>query len=104
MSKKRFLSINERGNLTIPPDIRRQFRLGDPGAQVELVLREGFIELHPQVAVPADQAWFWTSEWQKGEHRVDEHVAAGRVAVADDIGGFLAAMDKVRRKKKRAVA
>jgi len=104
MPKKRLLSVNDRGNLTIPSDIRRQYRLSAPGVQVELVPREGFFELHPRVAVPADQAWFWTAEWQKGERRVDEHVAAGRVSVADNVDDFLAAMDGVRRRKKKRPA
>jgi len=99
VSKKRFLSVHDRGNLTIPPDIRRQYRLDQPGVQVELVPRAGFFELHPRVAVPADQAWFWTREWQEGERRVDTHVAAGRVKTAEDVDGFFHAMDEVRRKK-----
>jgi hypothetical protein len=35
------------------------------------------IELRPHVAVPADQAWYWTPEWQEGERRADESIARG---------------------------
>jgi len=98
---KRFLTVRERGNLTLPADIRRQYGLDKPGVQIEVVAGDGVIELHPHVAVPADQAWYWTKSWQKGERAVDEHVAAGRVRVAENVDDFLAAMDKVRRKKKR---
>jgi hypothetical protein len=65
-------------------------------------VREGVIELRPHVAVPADQAWYWTRGWQKGERAVDEHVAAGRVKVVENVDDFLAAMDKVRRKRRTA--
>ena len=49
----------------------------------------------PQVGVPADQAWYWTRSWQKGERAADRHVAAGRVKVARNVDEFLAAMDEV---------
>ena len=29
--------------------------------------------------IPADQAWFWTPEWQAGEREVDADLAGGRV-------------------------
>jgi len=29
--------------------------------------------------IPADQAWFWTPEWQAGEKKADADLAAGRV-------------------------
>lgn len=99
---KRFLSVHERGNLTLPADIRRKYGLDKPGAQLEVVTREGVIELHPHVAVPADQAWYWTQDFQKGERAVDEHVKAGRVKVVENVDEFLVAMDKVRQKKKRS--
>jgi hypothetical protein len=98
---KRFLSVNERGYVTLPPDIRRQYGLDKPGVQVEVVPLEGVIELRPHVAIPAGQAWYWTESWQKGELAVDEHVAAGRERVAENVDDFLAAIDKVKPKKKR---
>jgi hypothetical protein len=99
---RRFLSVHDRGNLTLPADIRRQYGLDKPGVQIEVVTREGVIELHPHVAVPADQAWYWNRSWQKGELAVDEHVAAGRIKVAGNVDDFLAATDKVRKKKRTA--
>jgi bifunctional DNA-binding transcriptional regulator/antitoxin component of YhaV-PrlF toxin-antitoxin module len=99
---KRFLSVHDRGNLTLPADIRRKYGLDKPGVQVEVVARAGVIELRPHVAVPASQAWYWQPGWQEGERAVDEHVAAGRIQVAENIDEFLTAMDKVRKKKRKA--
>jgi hypothetical protein len=42
---------------------------------------------------PADQAWFWTPEWQEGEHEVDEAIAAGRTTYFGSAEEFLAALD-----------
>lgn len=62
---------------------------------------DGVIELRPQVPVPADQAWFWTPEWQRGERRVDAHVEAGEVAVSDGIDEFLNEIDAARSPNRR---
>ena len=35
-------------------------------------------------------SWFWTAEWQAGEHAVDDHVARGELSVFDDIDTFFA--------------
>lgn len=75
-----YVTIQQRGLIALPADIRRRLDLDSPGAQVEIVERpDGVIELHPTVAVPADQVWFWTQRWQKMEREVDAHVARGEV-------------------------
>ena len=99
---KRFLSVHDRGNLTLPADIRRQYGLDKPGVQVEVIARAGVIELRPHVAVPASQAWYWHPAWQEGERAVDKYVAAGHVEAAENIDEFLTVMDKVRKKKRTA--
>lgn len=40
--------------------------------------------------VPAEPRWFWSERWQEREREVDEHVAAGRVAVHESTEDFLA--------------
>jgi hypothetical protein len=42
----------------------------------------------------ADQAWFWTPEWQEGELEVDEHIAAGRSRHFGSTEEFLAALER----------
>ena len=63
---------------------------------MQLVERpDGVIELHPHVPVPADQAWFWTHEWQAGEQEASEQITRGDVTVhdADDFVDALDALD-----------
>ena len=63
---------------------------------MELIEREdGVIELRPHVAVPADQAWFWTKRWQETEREVDEYVRRGEVTVHDDAEAFLEHLDSL---------
>jgi antitoxin MazE len=88
------LTVQGRGTLALPTEIRRRHRLDEPGAQVRLVERDdGVIELHPLVAVPADQVWFWSERWQLMEREAEADVAAGRVAVTDGPDEFLEELD-----------
>lgn len=91
------LSLQSRGTLALPRDLRKRHHLDDPGAQVRVVERDdGIIELHPLAAVPADQRWYWTERWQKMEQEVDEHVEKGDVIRSDDIDEMFADVDRRR--------
>lgn len=92
-----YVGVQRRGVIALPSELRHRLHLDDPGAQVEITERaDGVLELRPALPVPADQAWFWTQRWQEREHEVDEHVAAGRVAVHDSGTDFLEHLDKLR--------
>jgi antitoxin MazE len=88
-----FDNVQSRGVIAIPTAIRRHFGLDQPGAQVEVIEREGEIVRRPHIAVPADQAWFWTDRWQQLEREADEAVSAGRVADVGGVDGLLADLD-----------
>ncbi|TAN24140.1 MAG: AbrB/MazE/SpoVT family DNA-binding domain-containing protein [Actinomycetota bacterium] len=80
MSKEHtFVTVQSRGVVAIPPEIRRKFGLDQPGAQVEVSVRKGEIVLKPHMAVPADQAWFWSKGWQEKERLADEDINSGRI-------------------------
>lgn len=92
-----FAAVQPRnGTITIPAAIRRKFGLDKPGAQVEIVIRDGEIVLLPHVAVPADQAWFWAADWQDRERDADADLSARRYTTfetADDFVGHLSRLD-----------
>jgi AbrB family looped-hinge helix DNA binding protein len=88
-----FVTVQSRGVIAIPTAIRRHFGLDQPGAQVEVIEREGEIVLRPHVAVPTDQAWFWSERWQRLEREADDAVAHGHVAVVADVDELLADLD-----------
>lgn len=91
-----FVSVQSRGTVALPPALRRRYHLDQAGAQVEIIEREdGVFELRPVIAVPANQAWFWTSDWQQREREADEDIAAGRVLEFDDVDGFLGHLDAI---------
>jgi bifunctional DNA-binding transcriptional regulator/antitoxin component of YhaV-PrlF toxin-antitoxin module len=75
------ISLQGRGVVTLPAALRRKLHLDEKGSQVEVVERaDGVIELRPLLAIPADEAWFWTPEWQAKEREADEEIKAGRTS------------------------
>jgi antitoxin PrlF len=49
--------------LTIPRDVVDRMHL-EEGDEFIVTEEEGRIVLTPALSIPADQAWFWTPEWQ----------------------------------------
>lgn len=92
--KSHLVSVQSRGTIALPPDLRRRLHLDQPDAQVMLIERDdGSVELVPVVAVPADQAWFWTDRWQAMEREADADIATRRVTTVDGIDDLVALLD-----------
>lgn len=51
----------------------------------EMIVEDGRIILEPKKLVPADQAWYWSEEWQAGEREAREDIATGRVIRARSV-------------------
>ena len=95
-----YVGVQSRGVFALPADMRKRHRLDQPGAQVRIVERDdGVIELHPQVAIPADQAWFWAKRWQAMEAEADADVAAGRLTRHASGDAFLEHLDGLRESR-----
>jgi bifunctional DNA-binding transcriptional regulator/antitoxin component of YhaV-PrlF toxin-antitoxin module len=91
------IKVRERGTITLPAALRKAARLDRPDSQVEARLREdGVIELIPVVMIPADQAWYWTEEWQAGEREVDEEIARGEGRVFDSAEEMFDTLERER--------
>ncbi len=89
-----FVAVQKRGLIAIPAAVRARYHLDDEGAQVEVIERDGEILLRPHVAVPADQAWFWSETWREMEGQADSDIATGRVETFEDAEGLLAELDR----------
>jgi antitoxin PrlF len=69
--------IRGRGQLTLPAEVRAALRV-EEGDEVEFTRHEdGTVTVRGLKTVPADQAWFWSPEWQIGEREAEEEIAAG---------------------------
>ncbi|MBA3243790.1 MAG: AbrB family transcriptional regulator [Actinobacteria bacterium] len=84
VKKTYIVTIQGRGVISLPADLRRRHRLDEPGAQLQLVeAKDGTIELIPLIAIPASQRWFWTERWRVMEREVDEDIGRGEVTTAE---------------------
>jgi AbrB family looped-hinge helix DNA binding protein len=84
--------IRAKGQVTIPQDVREAAHLeeGDP---VEIELTADGILLRPKKLIDASQAWFWTQQWQQGEHEASEDIKAGRVTTFGSAAALVEALE-----------
>lgn len=80
--------INERGQLTIPAELRKTLHC-EPGDYVEVVIEGDVLKVIPKAVIDKDQSWFWTKEWQKGEREAEADYRAGRYKTAKNVKEFL---------------
>jgi bifunctional DNA-binding transcriptional regulator/antitoxin component of YhaV-PrlF toxin-antitoxin module len=76
--------LRPKHQLTLPPEVREAL-LVEPGDEVEFELvAPGVVKLLGTKRIPADQAWFWTQEWQAGEREASAEIARGEGDVYKD--------------------
>lgn len=82
------MRVRPKGQLTLPDSIRRAVHL-EEGDYLEVAVEEGAIVMRPKKLIDADQAWFWSPTWQRGEREASEDIARGRVRRSMDADEFL---------------
>jgi len=73
------LTLRRNGQLTLPADIRRRMHATDGDVFLAEVRDDDEIVLRKKSLVDASQAYFWTDEWQRGEHEAQEDIQRRRV-------------------------
>jgi bifunctional DNA-binding transcriptional regulator/antitoxin component of YhaV-PrlF toxin-antitoxin module len=97
-----YAAVQGRGTVALPAELRRKYRLDEPGAQLEIIERDdGVIELRPTLPVPVDEMWFWTEGHQAAEREAEEDMNAGRYHTFDEAGAFLADLESLAAEPKR---
>ncbi len=95
-------TVRARGQITLPDDVRRAAHLEEGDLLEAEITAEGIL-LRPQKLIDATQAWFWSQNWQAGEHEADADRAAGRVSTftsgAELIGSLRERSRPAERKK-----
>jgi len=87
--------LRSKGQLTLPPEIREALRVKE-GDDIEFTIDEGGdVSVRGFITIPADQAWFFTPEWQAGEREVDEAIARGeRGPIFENHDDFIAYLQR----------
>lgn len=68
--------LRPKGQLTLPQEVRDALRITE-GDDVEFVVTDDGILMRGLKSIPADQAWFWSEEWQAGEREANRQALAG---------------------------
>jgi AbrB family looped-hinge helix DNA binding protein len=69
-------TLRDRGQVTLPREVRVALGV-EEGDEIVFTMTERGVYVRGMKLVPADQAWFWTPEWQEGEREASEQIARG---------------------------
>ena len=88
------LMLGKRNQITLPKEYVPS------GAHLFLCEQreDGAIVLIPEVSIPANQAFFWTKRWQRGERQASEEIRVGRVRAHRSADELMKHLEQARRK------
>lgn len=66
----------------------------EDGDIFQVQIEDNRVVLIPMKLIPAEQYWFWTKEWQKGEKEAEEDIVAGKIKSFDNVDELLEDLDK----------
>lgn len=84
--------LRKKNILTVPREIADRMHLSE-GDEFIVTEEKGRIVLTPALSIPADQAWFWASEWQARIAEAEADRLAGNSTVYASGEDFLDALD-----------
>jgi AbrB family looped-hinge helix DNA binding protein len=84
--------LRKKNILTVPREIAERMDLAE-GDEFIVTEDRGRIVLTPALSIPADQAWFWTPEWQARVAEAEADRLAGHSTVYSTEDEFLATLD-----------
>lgn len=91
------IRFKKKAQITIPKAIVEELGLHEDDL-LEVRVEEGKIVLVPAVAVPKDQAWYWTEEWQVEEREVDEQISRKEISRPMQLDEALSTLDRLMHK------
>jgi antitoxin PrlF len=84
--------LRKKNIMTMPREIADRMQLAE-GDEFIVTEEQGRIVLTPALSIPADQAWFWTAEWQARVAEAEADRVAGDSTRYTSEEEFLASLD-----------
>lgn len=72
------VKVQKNKNITLPTSVMGRFHLS-AGDFVRLEETKEGVLLKPAKLIDAAQAYFWSKDWQAGEHEASADIRAGRI-------------------------
>ncbi len=73
--------IRSRSQITIPSEIIKKLNLKQ-GDTLDVDVEGNQIVIRPVIAIPKDQAYFWTKEWQSEEKQIQSDIENNNIKPA----------------------
>lgn len=83
------LQIRSNGQITLPANLRRLANFTEGDLLEASITDDGTLCLKPKIAIDRDQAYFWSTRWQKGEKAVEKDLRTGKTKDFDSIDDLL---------------
>lgn len=92
------VKISPGGQVRIPKEVMQGLNVST-GDYIDFEFTDGNVIVKPKKLIDADQAWFWTKEWQETEKTAEEDIKRGRVSkVFSSVEEGISYLKKVRKK------
>jgi AbrB family looped-hinge helix DNA binding protein len=92
------VKISSGGQVRIPKEIMDKLNIS-AGDYLDFEFIDETVIVKPKKLIDADQAWFWTREWQEEEKKAEEDIKKGRVSKVFKTAGEGISHLKKRRKE-----
>ena len=84
-------TVRERGQVTLPRAVREALHV-DSGDELVFEVTADGVLVRGMKMIPAEQAWFWTEPWQRGEREASKDIAKGRTSKHADADEMFTAL------------
>ena len=74
--------FKQKSQITIPKELVKKLNL-KVGDKLDVQVKDGKLVLTPVIIVPKEQGWYYSTEWQEKEKRVDQQIKEGKLCVAE---------------------
>lgn len=73
------VKVSPGGQVRIPKEVMERLRIST-GDYLDFEFVDNKLVVKAKKLIDADQAWFWTKEWQEAEKQAEEDIKKGRVS------------------------
>jgi antitoxin MazE len=87
------MQVRRNFQVTLPSSVRKSLGIG-VGDILDATVKDGRIVISPKKAVDAEQAWFWTKDWQEAEKEAETDLRSGKVKKYNSIKELIKGLDK----------